>query len=72
MKRLNIMLLQVLVTAVGLWYAFHDPQRRAQIAEALRHADMRWVLLGWVCYSSTESELRSIDYQLTCLRHQPA
>jgi hypothetical protein len=46
MKRVGITLLQLLVTAAGLWYVFHDPQRRAQIAEALRYADIRWVLLG--------------------------
>jgi hypothetical protein len=28
MKRIGIMLLQLLVTAAGLWYVFHDPQRR--------------------------------------------
>jgi Fe-S oxidoreductase len=38
MKRAGIMLLQLLVTATGLWYVFHEPQRRAQIVDALRHA----------------------------------
>jgi hypothetical protein len=28
MKRIGIMLFQLLVTAAGLWYVFHDPQRR--------------------------------------------
>jgi hypothetical protein len=46
MKRAGIILFQLLVTVAGLWYVFHDPQRRAQIAGALRHADLRWVLLG--------------------------
>jgi hypothetical protein len=54
MKRVGIMLLQLLVTAAGLWYVFHDPQRRAQIADALRHASLSWVLLGWVCYNAVE------------------
>jgi uncharacterized protein (TIRG00374 family) len=54
MKRIGIMLLQLLVAAAGLWYVFHDPQRRAQIAEALRHASLSWVLLGWICYSVVE------------------
>jgi uncharacterized protein (TIRG00374 family) len=54
MKRIGIMLLQLLVTAAGLWYVFHDPQRRAQIAEALRHASLSWLLLGWICYSVVE------------------
>jgi glycosyltransferase 2 family protein len=54
MKRAGIMLFQLLVTAAGFWYVFHDPERRAQIAAALRHADLRWVLLGWICYSAVE------------------
>jgi hypothetical protein len=37
------MLLQLLVAAAGLWYVFHDPQRRAQIAEALPHASLSWM-----------------------------
>jgi hypothetical protein len=54
MKRAGIILLQALVTAAGIWYVFHDPQRRAQITGALRHADFRWVFLGWICYSMVE------------------
>jgi uncharacterized protein (TIRG00374 family) len=63
MKRVGIMLLQVLVTAVGLWYVFHDPQRRAQIADALRHASITWVILGWVCYSAVEI-LATVRWQI--------
>jgi glycosyltransferase 2 family protein len=54
MKRAGIILLQVLVTGAGIWYVFHDSQKRAQIAGALRHADFRWVFLGWLCYSIVE------------------
>ena len=54
MKRAGIMLLQLIVTTAGIWYVFHDPQRRAQIASALRHADFRWVFFGWICYSFVE------------------
>jgi glycosyltransferase 2 family protein len=63
MKRVGIMLLQLLVTAVGLWYVFHDPQRRAQIADALRHARITWVILGWVCYSAVEI-LATVRWQI--------
>jgi uncharacterized protein (TIRG00374 family) len=63
MKRAGIMLLRVLVTAVGLWYVFHDPQRRAQIADALRHASISWVILGWVCYSVVEI-LATVRWQI--------
>jgi len=48
MKRIGIMLLQLLVTAAGIWYVFHDPQKRAQIADALRRADRNWVILDAV------------------------
>jgi glycosyltransferase 2 family protein len=63
MKRAVIMLFQLLVTAAGLWYVFHEPQRRAQIADALRHADIRWVLLGWICYSAVEI-LATVRWQI--------
>jgi len=63
MKRIGIMLLQVLVTGVGLWYVFHDPQRRAQIADALRQARLSWVILGWVCYSTVEI-LATVRWQI--------
>src|SRR5437867_5798447 len=63
MKRIGIMLLQLLVTAAGLWYDFHDPQRRAQIAEALRQASLSWVLVGWVCYSVVEM-LATVRWQI--------
>jgi len=54
MKRVGIILLQLVVTSAGFWYVFHDPQRRAQIVDALRHARLGWLLLGWLCYSGVE------------------
>lgn len=63
MKRAGIMLVQIIVTAAGVWYVFHDPQRRAQIAGALRHADFRWVFLGWICYSAVEL-LATVRWQI--------
>ena len=63
MKRVGTLLLQLLVTAAGLWYVFHDPQRRAQIADVLRHASISWVLLGWVCYSVVEV-LATVRWQI--------
>jgi glycosyltransferase 2 family protein len=63
MKRAGIILLQLVVTAAGLWYVFHDPQRRAQIGDALRHAKLTWVLLGWLCYSVVEL-LGSVRWQI--------
>jgi hypothetical protein len=54
MKRIVIVLLQLLVTAAGLWYVFHDQQKRAQIADALRQADRTWIIFGWLSYSAVE------------------
>jgi len=63
MKRLSIMLLQLLVSAAGLWYVFHDPQKRAQIADAQRQADRSWVAAGWLCYSAVEA-LATVRWQM--------
>jgi uncharacterized protein (TIRG00374 family) len=63
MKRIGIALLQLVVTAAGLWYVFHNPQRRAQIGEALYHASLSWLLLGWICYSVVEG-LATVRWQI--------
>jgi len=63
MKRIGLVLLQLVVTAAGLWYVFHDPQKRAQIADALRHADRSWIILGWVSYSAVEV-LATVRWQM--------
>lgn len=63
MKRVGIVLLQLLVTGAGLWYVFHDEQKRAQIADALRHADRTWILFGWLSYSVVEV-LATVRWQM--------
>ena len=63
LKRVGILLLQLLVTAAGLCYVFHDPQKREQIALALKQADRSWLLLGWLCYSAVEL-LATVRWQL--------
>jgi glycosyltransferase 2 family protein len=63
LKRVGILLVQLLVTAAGLWYVFHDPQKRAQIAVALKHADRIWLILGWLCYSVVEI-LATVRWQI--------
>ncbi len=63
MKRVGIVLLQLLVTGAGLWYVFHDPQKRAQIADALRQADRTWIIFGWLCYSLVEV-LATVRWQM--------
>ena len=54
MKCVGFLLLQFLITATGFWYVVHNPQKPAQMAEALPYASMGWVLLGWTCYSVVE------------------
>jgi hypothetical protein len=54
MKCFGILLLQLLITVIGFWYVFDNPQKPAQIAEALRYASIGRVLLGWACYSVVE------------------
>jgi hypothetical protein len=63
LKRAGILLLQLLVTAAGLWYVFHDPQKRAQIAIALKQADRNWLIVGWLCYSVVEI-LATVRWQI--------
>ena len=53
-KRIGFTLLQLLVTAAGIYYVFHDPQKRGQIAHALSAADWRWLALGWLVYGAVE------------------
>src|SRR6266516_430386 len=54
MKRAALIVLQLLVTAAGIWYVFHDPEKRTQVVAALRQADPGWLALGWICYGTVE------------------
>jgi glycosyltransferase 2 family protein len=62
-KRIAFLFLQLLVTAAGIYYVFHDPHVRAEIVAALRHSDWRWLLGGWACYSLVES-LATVRWQM--------
>jgi glycosyltransferase 2 family protein len=62
-KRLALLSLQLAVTAVGIYYVFHDPGQRVRVAEALDHADLRWLVLGWACYGLVEG-LATLRWQL--------
>ena len=46
MKKALLTLLQVAVTVGLLWWVFHDPDKRAQMAEALRQANWNWLWVG--------------------------
>jgi uncharacterized membrane protein YbhN (UPF0104 family) len=63
MKRIALLLLQLTVTAAGLYFVFRKPQQRAQIGSALQEADWHWLALGWVCYSLVEA-LATVRWQL--------
>ena len=54
MKKILITLFQLTVTIAVLYWVYHDPNRRAQMAEALRNAQYRWVALGILAYVVVE------------------
>lgn len=50
MKKTLLTLLQLAVTIGLLWWVFHDPDKRAQMAEALRQANWNWLWIGVVVF----------------------
>src|SRR5437667_10993416 len=54
MKRVLVTILQLTVTGGVLYWVYHDPNRRAQMVEALRNAEYRWVLMGVLAYAVVE------------------
>jgi uncharacterized protein (TIRG00374 family) len=76
MKRILTTTLQILVTLVLLWWIFHDPTKRAQMADALRTANLWWFLPGLATFGlvlGLQTQrwrilLRAIDIHLTWLR----
>jgi uncharacterized protein (TIRG00374 family) len=54
MKKVLVTLFQLSVTIGVLYWVYHDPQRRAQMAEAIRNADYRWVGMGILAYAVVE------------------
>ena len=54
MKKILVTLFQLSVTIGVLYWVYHDPNRRAQMAEAIRHADYRWVGIGILAYALVE------------------
>jgi len=53
----------LVVTAAGIYYVFHDPQKRAEIGHALHGADWRWLALSWVVYGAVET-LATVRWQI--------
>jgi len=54
MKKILLTLLQLAVTIAVLYWVFHDPAKRAQMAIALRLADYRWFAAAVLAYFGVE------------------
>src|SRR5437879_10733749 len=54
MKKVLVTILQLTVTIGVLYWVYHDPNRRAQMVEALRNAEYRWVLMAMLAYLVVE------------------
>ena len=54
MKKILVTLFQLAVTIAVLYWVYHDPNRRAQMAEAIRDAQYHWVVIGILAYIVVE------------------
>src|SRR5438034_2385339 len=54
MKKILVTIFQVAVTIAVLYWVYHDPNRRAQMAEAIRDAQYRWVVIAILAYGVVE------------------
>src|SRR5215210_3162192 len=54
MKKVIITTVQALITVAILVWVFHDPQKRAQMAEALGSANKWWMLAAFAVYGGVE------------------
>jgi hypothetical protein len=54
MKKILDTIFQVTVTVGVLYWVYHDPNRRAQMLDALRHAEYRWVFMSMLAYGVVE------------------
>src|SRR5438034_11089222 len=54
MKKILVTLFQLTVTVAVLDWVYHDPNRRAQMAEAIRDAQYHWVVVGILAYVVVE------------------
>jgi uncharacterized protein (TIRG00374 family) len=53
-KRAALTALQVFITIAIVWWVFHDPEKRAEIAQTLASADTQWLLIGLCGYGFVE------------------
>jgi len=54
MKKILITFFQLIVTIAVLYWVYHDPEKRAQMVQALRHAQYHWVAIGILAYIVVE------------------
>jgi glycosyltransferase 2 family protein len=54
MKKILITFFQLSVTIAVLYWVYHDPNKRAQMVEAIRNAQYHWVVLGILAYVVVE------------------
>ena len=54
MKKILITFFQLSVTIAVLYWVYHDPNKRAQMVEALRNAEYHWVGIGMLAYIVVE------------------
>src|SRR5436309_5649045 len=54
MKKILVTLFQLAVTIALLYWVYHDPNRRAQMVEAIRNAKYHWVIIGILAYVVVE------------------
>src|SRR5437773_6290338 len=54
MKKILVTIFQLSVTIAVLYWVYHDPARRAQMAEALRNARYQWVVVAILSYVLVE------------------
>jgi glycosyltransferase 2 family protein len=54
MKKILVTLFQLAATIALLYWVYHDPTKRAQMAEALRNAHFSWVAFGILAYVVVE------------------
>ena len=55
MKKILLTLLQLGVTTAVLYFVFHDPEKRAKMAVALRMAEFRWIGAAVLSYFVVEA-----------------
>jgi len=53
-KRGALIILQAMLAAGALAFVFHDKARRTEVAQAVRHASVSWLVAGVLCYGLVE------------------